>query len=218
MKLNKKSLIIFDIDGTITDSVKIHQKAFVEALHDLGITNMDSNFKAYKHHTDSYIAKVIFENDTKEEFTNSKIREFEAFLMKRMSDSKISEILGAKKLIDYLKSKTEFAISYATGSLKKPAEFKLNAIGIDYAKEQLVASNNIFERENIVLQAIKNASVFYGINNFERIISVGDGLWDLKTANNLNIEFIGIGKSNKDILSENGMKYYFDNLEDFKVI
>ena len=42
MKLNKKSLIIFDIDGTITDSVKIHQKAFVEALHDLGITNMDS--------------------------------------------------------------------------------------------------------------------------------------------------------------------------------
>ncbi len=213
----KKSLIVFDIDGTLTDSVKIHQKAFVEALYELGVKNIDSNFGAYQHHTDSYIAKVIYENDLKETFTESKLAAFESILAKKIESYTISEIRGAKKTIEYLESETEFSICYATGSLLKPAEYKLNAIGINYAKEVLIASNKLLERENIVSKAIENAFIFYKIDRFERIIAVGDGIWDLKTAKKLNLEFIGVGKSNKDILYKNGMKSYYEDLTNFKI-
>lgn len=215
--MTKKSLIVFDIDGTLTDSVTIHQKAFRDALRDMGVQSFDANFKTYKHHTDSYIAGEIYENYHHQKFTASKIETFEKHLTERISNSTINEILGAKALIDRLKSQSEFEICYATGSLLKPAQFKLDSIGIDYSEKQLVASNHIFERENIVLKAIKNAKELYNVNQFERIISVGDGLWDLTTAVHLGVEFIGIGNSNKAILLKNGMNHFFENLIDFKV-
>ena len=78
----------------------------------------------------------------------------------------------------------------------------------------LVASDNIYEREEIVKRAIVNAQAFYNIDRFERTISLGDGLWDLKTAKHLNIEFIGIGDKNREILINNGAELVFDNLLD----
>ncbi|WP_162902860.1 HAD family hydrolase [Taibaiella koreensis] len=53
----KQYLIVFDIDGTLTDSVAPHQTAFVTALQQMGITEIDTNFKNYRHHTDKHIAR-----------------------------------------------------------------------------------------------------------------------------------------------------------------
>ncbi len=115
-------------------------------------------------------------------------------------------------MLKNLENIPDIAICFATGSLLKPAKYKLNSIGINYSTQQLVASNQIFEREQIVLKAIENAKKFYNVDNFRRIISVGDGLWDLKTAQNLGIEFIGIGNMHKEVLFENGMQRHFEDL------
>ena len=61
----KAKLAIFDIDGTLTDSVKILQSAFVKALNNFGLYDFDTNWSSYKHHTDSYIFKTIFEAQLK---------------------------------------------------------------------------------------------------------------------------------------------------------
>lgn len=215
--MKKNKLIVFDIDGTLTNSVQPHQQAFIKALQQIGVKNIDSNFSEYKHHTDSYIAKVIYENDLKQEFYTSKLIEFEHYLMKNISRYDISEIAGAKNLIEHLNLETSCAVCYATGSLLQPALFKLNSVNIQFPKQLLVASNHIMEREKIVQQAIENAKNFYQADSFDRIISVGDGLWDLKTANNLAIEFIGIGTTNKRKLLDNGMLNHFDNLVNFVI-
>jgi phosphoglycolate phosphatase-like HAD superfamily hydrolase len=97
-------------------------------------------------------------------------------------------------------------VCYATGSLLKTAQYKLDQIGISYTEKQLIASNHLFEREHIVSTAIESARNFYGVPSFHKIISVGDGLWDLKTANNLNLSFIGIGDLNRNVLLQNGAK------------
>ncbi|MBL4652608.1 MAG: HAD family hydrolase [Flavobacteriales bacterium] len=215
--MKKKNLIVFDIDGTLTDSVGIHQKAFIEALSDLGIEKIDSNFKEYKHHTDSYIAKVIYENDKKELISELKASEFEHHLTKKVIAERIDEIRGATNLIENLENQTDFGVCFATGSLRRPAEFKLKSIGIDFSDKQLVASDDIFERENIVQKAIDNASDFYNVKNFDRIISVGDGLWDLITAKNLGLEFIGVGLTNQKVMAENGTEIHYENLTEFKI-
>ncbi len=213
--MNPKNLIVFDIDGTITDSVKVHQKAFYKMLIEIGVSKIDIEFNSFMHHTDSYIAKEIYENDQDLTFSQQKLTEFENGLNEKIKLENFNEVAGAKKLIEKLEKENDFGICYATGSLRKPAEYKLKSIGINFKDIQLVASNNILERENIVKEAILNAKIHYKVKKFDRIICVGDGLWDLLTAKNLNVEFIGIGLKNKEILIENGAKIVLENLIDF---
>ena len=212
-----KNLIVFDIDGTLTDSVNIHHKAFKETIVDIGVKNGDQNLNLFKHHTDSFISKEIYETDTNKPFTDHIKKAFEAGLTDLICSQQIDEIIGAKKIIEDLLSTPNFGFCFATGSLRRPAEHKLKSIGIAYDNSQLVTSDNIFERENIVTTAIEKALIYYNVEEFERIISVGDGLWDLITAKNLGLEFIGIGKQNKEVLIKNGAELVYDDLSNFKI-
>ena len=215
--MRKKNLIVFDIDGTLTDSVKLHQKAFTEMLYEIGVSTINSEFNTFKHHTDTYISKEIYENEKQIPFSPSKINEFENGLTQRIIREKIKEISGAKQLIEMLEKETDFGVCFATGSLRRPAEFKLKSIGVLFDEMQLVASDKIHEREKIVSKAIENALKYYKIKKVERIISVGDGLWDLLTAQNLGLEFIGIGLENKELLIENGANFVYENLTEFEL-
>ena len=212
--MRKKSLIVFDIDGTLTDSVKAHQKAFRETLFQIGVSEINSEFKSFKHHTDSFIAKEIYEQNQNEPFSRERAELFEKGLTERIKLTSFREIRGAKSLLDTLELDSEFGICYATGSLRNAAKHKLNSIGIQYEDWQLVASDRIYERENILRKAILNSSKHYDVETFDRIISVGDGLWDLLTAKNLKIEFIGVGEKNKEVLMQNGAKLIVRDLQE----
>jgi phosphoglycolate phosphatase-like HAD superfamily hydrolase len=214
----KKHLIIFDIDGTLTDSVAIHQAAFVKTLKQLGIAEMNEQFHAYKHHTDLHIAKTIYEAFTSKQFDQHVIEQFEQSLHLNISETlDIAEIKGAKKLLEHLENDSEFGLCYATGSMYKPATFKLNKIGINFSPLQLVACNDIEDREGILHLAIENAKKHYQVEHFQRIISIGDGLWDLKTAQNLALEFIGIGSKNKPVMEAHGMTVHLNDFENLEV-
>lgn len=216
-RLKKKSLIVFDIDGTLTDSVKEHQKAFTESLFDIGINEINADYKSFKHHTDSFIAKEIYKENQKVPFSIEKRNQFEDRLFDKIKRITFHEVKGAKALIDTLEKETEYGVCYATGSLRRPAEHKLSSIGIECKAWQLVASDTILERENIVKKAIKNSSQNYHVTNFEKIISVGDGVWDLFTAKNLDLEFIGVGEVNKELLIQNGASKVLRDLTAFKI-
>jgi phosphoglycolate phosphatase-like HAD superfamily hydrolase len=215
--MKKRSLIVFDIDGTLTDSVIRHQKAFIETLFEIGVSEINSEFKSFKHHTDSFIAKEIYENNQKKAFSQEKMQQFENGLSERIKLFNFNEIKGAKELVEKLQKETEFGVCYATGSLREPAEHKLNSIGIEFKEWQLVASDKIYERENIVGKAIKNSSENYEVETFERIISVGDGLWDLLTADNLKLEFIGVGEENRELLIQEGAIRVLKDLTEFEI-
>lgn len=210
---------MFDIDGTLTNSVKQHQDAFRAMLLEIGVEDDFSDFKTFKHHTDFYIAKEIYEYTTKNVFSKEKYNQFEKGLTERITAQKINEIKGANHLITMLnQDDSSYLVCFATGSLKRPAIHKLNSIGIAFEDWQLVASDCIYEREKIVEQAINNAKKHSGISTFKRIISVGDGLWDLKTAENLKLEFIGIGNTNKEILLKQGAHVVCEDLRNFESV
>ncbi|MDM1045659.1 HAD hydrolase-like protein [Myroides sp. 1354] len=213
--MQKKNLIVFDIDGTLTNTVHLHQMAFKKGLQSIGVSTFNDAFSTYKHHTDLHIARVIYESSTGNPFLPATLHTFETFLYEEIKQETILEINGAKKLIEKLELHTDFGVCFATGSLYQPATLKLNRIGVSFNPLQLVASNTIEERENIVNQAIHNAKQYYSTSQFDRIIAVGDGLWDLLTAKNLNLEFIGIGTSNREIMQANGMLTHFEDLQDF---
>ena len=212
-----KNLIVFDIDGTLTDSVTQHIDTFKEVLIEMGVAEINDDFKTFKHHTDSFVSKTIFETKLNEEFTPDKFNLFEKGLTEKLSNQTINEIPGAKVLIDQLQHNPDFGFCFATGSLRRPAEHKLNSIEIPFEDWQLVTSDTIYDREGIVSKAIENAATYYNVTKFERVISVGDGLWDLLTAKNLGLEFIGIGLANKEVLIKNGAEVVYEDLTRFKI-
>ena len=68
----------------------------------------------------------------------------------------------------------------------------------------LVTASEHVTREEIVTAAIMAAISRHG-GSPDRIVSVGDGLWDLKTAEALGLSFLGIGTGeNALVLSDRG--------------
>ena len=212
-----KTLFVFDIDDTLTQTALLHQQLFIAALKGLGVEKMDTAFGEYKHHTDAYIAELIFEKDRNAAFEEKHMLQMQKSILAQIKNHRIAEIKGAKALVDYLEESESYGLCYATGSLHTPALYKLEQIGIQNFESKLAASNEIQERENIVKTAIELAKSFYGQETFEKVISVGDGLWDLKTARNLNLDFIGIGDRNRAALKEAKAPLLYSDLQEFLV-
>lgn len=119
------NLIVFDIDDTLTKSEYQHQLAYVNTMKEFEITKINQNWKEYKHHTDSYILKENYEKNLSEKFDFSFIESFENRMTELiLSLKKVTEINGAKSIIDFFIDNTDYAISFATGSLLKPADRK----------------------------------------------------------------------------------------------
>lgn len=213
----KRKLIIFDIDGTLIDSVTGYHEVIIKAMTALGIKNIDTNFNALKHHTDSYALKYNYENFFKEKLPETLLDAFEKQIVHYLKQQPSTTAMhGSKELLTQLDSSV-YAVAFATGSLPESAMFKMTQAGLPIEKDVLATSKTSFSREGFVLDAIEKAKEYYKVSSFEDIISVGDGLWDLKTAQNLNLEFIGIGQANKDIMLANGMQHWFENFEFFQV-
>lgn len=205
--MKKKNLIVFDIDDTLTKSENQHQTAFVEAMISSGITNINKDWKSYKNMTDSYILKKNYERNFKKEFDFSMMPEFE----KKMTEHLLSlpetkEILGAKAIVDFFMNETDYAICFATGSLLEPALIKLQQAEINFIPDVIETASSFYTREEIVKSAIEKAKKYFQIEEFKTIISIGDGIWDLKTAHNLGVHFLGIRNKNLEDFQQHDIK------------
>ena len=63
--------------------------------------------------------------------------------------------------------------------------------------------------------AIKKAKNYFDVDNFEQIISVGDGIWDLRTAKNLGIHFLGIRNKNLELFLQEWIKSHITDWKSF---
>ena len=213
--MKKTKLIVFDIDGTLIDSVIGYHEIIIKAMHDLGIDSIDTNFNALKHHTDSYALKYNYENFYKKALPLKLLHNFETQILHYLKlDEKTIAIKGAAEVLKQLQN-SAYAVAFATGSLPKSAIYKMTAAGLDMNRELLATSKTSFSREGFVNEAIEKAKSFYDVNEFEKIISIGDGLWDLKTAQNLKLSFVGIGNNNKELMQAKGMKLWFEDFSTF---
>lgn len=211
--MKKKNLIVFDIDDTLTKSEDQHQTAFVEAMISFGITNINKDWKSYKNMTDSYILKKNYERNFNKEFDFSLMPPFEEKMTKHLLTlPKTVEIKGAGAIVNFFMKETDYAICFATGSLLEPALIKLQQAQINFIPDVVETASSFYTREEIVTSAINKAKSYFNVDKFETIISVGDGIWDLRTAKNLRLHFLGIRNKNLADFKEEGIK---SNIEDW---
>lgn len=215
------NLVVFDIDGTITDSVKVDDECFIKTYADLfGLDLKNVDWSDFKHVTDWGLTVNIFKKHFDRGPSKAEVLEikkhFLALLKSR--ESEIKEIDGALNILKLLKQERDFVVALATGGWKETAHFKLNSIGFDLGDLVFVSSNDHFDRSTITSMAIAKSSNKYGKRSFEKTTYVGDGLWDLRTSKAMGINFIGVDFHQNNQLTSAGADhviYDFTNTTQF---
>lgn len=197
----RSTLYIFDIDGTLTDSVCLHQASYLHAYSVFELPNLNTEWNSYIHHTDSWIFGEAFRQSLgRSPTSDERIRFIDALIAhfdRNLSGSVIAEIPGAKKFLFDVVAAPNTAYAFATGSYREPALRKLASLGVAYRPDLLITASEYETREEIVLNAIASAKRIFDVETFGQIVSLGDGYWDLVTAKKLGLEFVGIATGDK---------------------
>jgi len=216
--------IIFDIDGTLTNTTEVDDKCFIRAFNIVfGLDISNQNWAELLNVTDWGITEEIILKHrsripTDVEYGNM-IKEFVAQLQSELLKDKkqFQEVKGAKKFIEFLKHKPNISMGIATGGWEKSAILKLNSIGIDSREFNFSNSNHFKTRADILSKTIQDIKE-NSRNKIDRIIYFGDGTWDYFTCQKLNIEFVGIDVFKNNKLKKIGAKIIYNNFEKMELI
>lgn len=199
------NLAIFDIDGTLTRTDHVDDICFVRALADAhAITEVSTDWAGYPHTTDSAITSHIFQERFDRAPVEAELLKFKSRFVclleeYRAKDSSLfEEIIGASLMLRRLNQHPEWQVAIASGGWRVSATLKLKTAGIEVNDYPAAFADDGLSREEILHAAVTKAQTLYQQNNFARVVSVGDGLWDVRTARNLRFPFLGIGSGERE--------------------
>jgi phosphoglycolate phosphatase-like HAD superfamily hydrolase len=194
-------LAIFDIDDTLTRTMEIDSACYVQAFGDvLGIRGIDTDWSTYEHTTDTWIARTLVQRHLQREVTpdvTTLVCDRFVTLLKAAHARRpqaISAMPGATPLLMALRASADWAIAIATGGWGRSARFKLQAAGLDVCDATFACADDAETRHGIVQCAVNGAAKSHRLPQFERVVMIGDAVWDVKTAARLDMPFIGIAE------------------------
>jgi len=216
-----KTLVIFDIDGTLLYSNKIDSQCFAQAYEHIYAHSFPTiDWSTFPHVSDTTIFETVIKNKFNrvpssteiDEFTNDYIALLEH--KRKVSPDDFREVPGAKSMIAYLLSSDQHLVGIATGGWRRPAAIKLKHVGIDHTHIYDSYADGLYTREEILQVSIDKARAAHKIDH---IVYIGDALWDVRTTRNMQLNFIGIRhKGDAHILKEAGADFIFENYSDQK--
>jgi len=189
---------MFDIDGTLADSVGFDSRYYAEAVRSVLGVEIDDTWRPYRHVTDSGILEELlasrpFDRPLDELRTQVKQRFLAAISAHfARNPTAVREIAGAKALLEHLAQLPDVRVAIATGGWEESARLKLAAIGIDASAVPLATSSDCIERARIMQVAEERAlrgSPWSSRTYF------GDGAWDQRASAELGYRFIAIGRA-----------------------
>jgi beta-phosphoglucomutase-like phosphatase (HAD superfamily) len=186
--------VIFDIDGTLLQSDANDDALYLAAVRDvLGSVNLRPTWSMYTQFTAAGIlAEILNDNSIDATIdTVAAVRDrFVASVRRHVSDhGPFAEIPGAKAFVEGLHYSPTHRIAYATGGWRGSALLKLSMSGFPVTGVPLAASDDHFERQEIMLYALRQLN---GI--FSTITYYGDGHWDATDAKVLGWNFVPVGR------------------------
>jgi phosphoglycolate phosphatase-like HAD superfamily hydrolase len=184
--------IIFDVDDTLVESMHFDTPLYVNTVKEiLGDVTIHDDWRKYRHVTDSGILEqIIDENniaDAKEIFGRVRKR-FGESVMAHLEANPCQPKRGAITAINELYKNKDCTIGFATGGWRHTALMKLQSARFSFDETTLFSSDDHHERIGI-MKCCQN----HIAKNYNDIVYVGDGEWDLEAAAKLQWGFIGIG-------------------------
>ena len=206
------NLLVCDLDGTLTRTFAVDEECFVQAFIDVfDVRDLNTQWMEYEHVTDLGVLQQVF----RERFNRAPGRDdmmrfaecFTGLLADRYSrgGDPFTEIPGAASLLTKLAVHPRWRVAIATGGMAASAKFKLHKAPLPADDIPIASAEDGPSREAIVRTAVERAKKHYAEVHFERIVSVGDALWDVRTARRLELPFVGVATGQRAArLRDNG--------------
>lgn len=211
-------LAMFDLDGTLTRTTGVDDACFVRAMREvLGLSGFGTDWAEYPHATDEGLTQDVCRLERRLGGLGRAPTEGEAASVRRRfielvgaaaaeEPGRFGAVEGAERMLGALNSGATdgWTAAIATGAWRESAVIKMRAAGMSDVLEGERAIPAAFAgrtsegaaaaREEIVGLAVERAAARAGVARFERIVCVGDGVWDLRTARRLGHGFVGVGQ------------------------
>jgi len=219
-------LIVFDLDQTIMDIFKFHNKTTeitfkkvfgVKAKMD----EVDYVGKTLKRVlTELAVLKGIKKNERQKKIPKA-IKLYEKTLISILPENTNSYLLpGASSLIKKLsKDKNKFLI-VLTGDSKKIAKTALKRACLLKNFQFLITGEHTKSRTKMMKKALKKAHRQTKQKKFEKVIIIGDSTHDIEAGKAVGALTIAVltGNDSKYKLKKEGANYIFKNLKDKKIL
>jgi phosphoglycolate phosphatase-like HAD superfamily hydrolase len=216
------NLAIFDVDGTLTTTNDVDSECFVQAIADvLGIFELDTDWAHYENSTDPGITTQLLQQNFSSPPDPARLSEVHDRFIELLTDRLqtapecFEEVRGAGSALYRLRNERGWAIAIAGGAWRASARLKLQSAGISPESFPSVFADEAISRESIIQLAISRALARYKQIGFDRIVSIGDGTWDVRAARRLALPFVGIGTGpNRDKLLAEGASHVIADFTD----
>src|SRR5262245_10995958 len=211
-------LVIFDIDGTVTQTMKADADCFVRSLAEVcGFRDVDTDWSGYRYASDSGVFHEIHEARTgrlPSAFEISRFRQHFVGLLEQMSsEAPFTAVRGASLVLSRLADSAEHRVALATGAWRDSARLKMASAGLCYDDYPAASSDDALDRESIIRVSMQRAAERYG--KIASTICVGDGVWDARACRSIGIPFIGIATDGRAAhLSAEGAVCVFPDFSD----
>ncbi|HMF51940.1 MAG TPA: HAD family hydrolase [Candidatus Saccharimonadales bacterium] len=189
-------LVIFDIDGTLTDTVAVDARCFLQTFEDIcGFKDVDPDWSGYANATDAGIYHEIFATRIGRAPTVAETEQFQRHLVglfRAAAQARpFAPVPGAPQLLARLRQSADFQVALATGCWAEPARVKMTGAGMNYDDYPSASADDAPERESIIKLALARATRLKDAEG-RQAVYVGDGVWDARACRKVGIPFLGI--------------------------
>ena len=188
-------LCLFDVDGTLVHVAE--EIAFAQAFREQCGPAVDLSFTPGLVVSDTaYVHDVLtraYRRPAAEAEIAALVARFVDLLERGAAsgEAPVRAVRGATAFVDALGARAALALS--TGCVEPSARLKLRLADLERAFPCGGFSTREQSRAEIVRRAIGAAEQCYAMR-FERVVLFGDGPWDLTSARDTGIDFIGINE------------------------
>jgi phosphoglycolate phosphatase-like HAD superfamily hydrolase len=196
-------LVMFDIDGTLTETVKVDEECFIGSFRDVfGFANVETDWSRYPRTTDSGIFHDVFTSRVGRSPTPQEVSRFRQHFIHSLgaasSQSPVAPVAGANRVLSRLAQSDSHRVSLATGGWRDSARRKMASARMCFDDHPAASADDALDRESIMRLSKQRAAERY-CESFACTVYVGDGVWDARACRSVGIPFIGIGTGSRAI-------------------
>lgn len=218
-------IVVFDIDGTLTQSSGVDDASFQRAARDLlGLAEISLDWSSYPHSTDDAIAAHLVARAQGRPASRAEIDAFERGFI-GVLDGELARagglraVPGAERVFDRVRAQG-WVPAVATGCWRRSALRKLQAAGIDVRGIGAAFADDSWPREGIIAlaaaralaiaggcadgeaganaSAVADSSTHCGTRVPPNLVTyLGDGIWDVRACVAGGYRFVGIAQGQR---------------------
>ncbi len=217
-----KTLVIFDIDGTLIYSNKVDSLCFASTYQRIyGFEFPTIDWTKYPHVTDTTIFKTVIQQHFGREAEVEEMVEFQHEYVglleerRRVEPMEFSEVPHARRAVERLLADERFVVGIGTGGWLRPAYVKLAHVKIPVHSLVVAGADGHEKREGIITQVMEEVSQ---TTEVDRTVYVGDAIWDVETTRRMDMNFIGIRRDGDfEVLRNAGSSVVLKDFSNFEI-